>query len=71
MDARHCMEVLTTADNLRMSTCRVHTARGASPLLARITWSSALCSSAQHIPEIEAKTIVEAPVKMVGKAMPV
>ncbi|KAG2807942.1 hypothetical protein JG687_00019711 [Phytophthora cactorum] len=54
-----------------MSTCRVHTARGASPLLARITWSSALCSSAQHIPEIEAKTIVEAPVKMVGKAMPV
>ncbi|KAG3066816.1 hypothetical protein PI125_g23785 [Phytophthora idaei] len=67
MDARHCMEVLTTADNLRMSTCRVHTARGASPF----TRSSALCSSAQHIPEIEAKTIAEAPVKMVGKAMPV
>ncbi|KAG6941680.1 hypothetical protein JG688_00018549 [Phytophthora aleatoria] len=53
-----------------MFTCRVHTAHGASPLLARITWYSALRSSAQHIPETEAKTIAEAPVKTVGKAMP-
>ncbi|KAG2822530.1 hypothetical protein PC129_g9088 [Phytophthora cactorum] len=48
MDARHCVEALTTADKLE----DVHV------------------PSAQHIPEMEAKTIAEAPVKTVGKAMP-
>ncbi|KAG3142295.1 hypothetical protein PI126_g15101 [Phytophthora idaei] len=68
MDARHCVEALTTADKLEdvHAPCE-HGARG----IALTRTDHMVFCSAQHIPEMEAKTIAEAPAKMVGKAMPV